>query len=168
MVAAARAEGGSLDSIIAALAACDYERAAAIVYARASLGLDVSPSIVALIVTGLSDAETAIDLIALAGDGRGAALLDIVESRRFPHAPEYRATQIAALYAAWRDGAPRARVVRQARRLAIGDVDTISGALLVTLARELDDAELREACAMLAKDLPEAREIAADDRKSVV
>jgi hypothetical protein len=160
------------EAIDAALAGCDYERAAVLVLARAASALEVPARTIAEIVVGIEHPELAIDLIAIASGDRATALLDALDRRRFPPQLDL-STEMIALYAAWRAGAEPASVVRHGRRLATYRLGTIGTILLAALAREVDDADLRAACQELLDGLPEravattAKEIAEDLRAPI-
>ena len=154
MVTAARDPATcTLEAIDAALAACDHERAAVLAFARASTGLEVPARTIVEIVLGIDHPDLAIDLIAIASGDRADALLDAIERRRFP--PQHgQSIEMIALFAAWRSGAEQAAVVRHARRLAVYELGSLGLLLLAAVARAIDDADLRIACAWL-EEIPE-------------
>lgn len=148
MVTAASGDAArcSDDAIAAALSACDAERAAGLAFARASRGEPVGVELLAAIVSGLHDPDLALDVVALMRGEGAAALLAALDGRRFPVVATMTTTEMIAVYAAWRGGAPVADVVRHARRLAVRRVTVTAALLLEGMAREIDDPNLRAAC----------------------
>ncbi|HEY4238316.1 MAG TPA: SEC-C metal-binding domain-containing protein [Kofleriaceae bacterium] len=127
----------------AALAACDGERAATILFARAAAGETVAAPIVAEVLPLVRDVEVAMALLAIAGDG--AEWIRLLRARRIPERPAAFAIETATLYAAWRAGADRRDVLREARRLSRYALGFPGYSWLAALVRGLDDADLHAA-----------------------
>jgi hypothetical protein len=156
-------EDSSDSAIRAALDACDHERAAMLAIARARRGERVPLALVAEVLPGIELPAIACALLAIA-DGDRAALLDLIARRRFPPTKDAAELEAIVLYAAWRAGAPPARVAPPLRRLAARSMTAESCALLATIAASIDDANVAQATkhiAAFAKDY--AKQVASDE-----
>src|SRR5262249_19117672 len=101
----------------AAIAGCDHERAAMLVLARAQRGAPPTTGDVAAVLPGIELPAITCALIAIAPDR--AALLELVERKRFPQTKDAAELEAIVLYAAWRAGAERSRVIPALRRLSV-------------------------------------------------
>ncbi len=157
------AAGASAAELEAALEACDYERAATIAFAHAKAGTPLPTEVIARILPGIELAPVTCSLIAIAPDR--AALLDVVAARRFPPTKDAAELEAITLYAAWKAGADRARIIAPLRRLAARSLAAEGYALLATIAASYDDPNVTEATkpiAAFAKDY--AKNVATDDK----
>src|SRR5258706_13729428 len=94
---------------------CDYERAAMLAIARAKSGSALTTELVAQILPGIELPAITCALVALAPER--AALLELLESKRFPQTKDGAELEAIVLYSAWKAGAPIARVIPELRRL---------------------------------------------------
>ncbi len=145
----------TLEAIAEAVAACDFTHAAALAFARASVGLDVPIETIAAIVPGTRDADLVVLLLALAPGGGPALLASLA---RFPHTTEALTSRIVVLFAAWRRGADVAEVVRHARLLARYQTSITGYLLLGAMERAIGDENLTIACSHLEDFDPAAME----------
>jgi hypothetical protein len=150
-------------AIEAALAAWDHEEAALLAIARAKTA-EVPVALVARIVPGIELAATICGLVALAA-GDKAALLDVVERRRFPQTKDTAELEGIVLYAAWRAGAPVARVLPELRRLSVRSMTAEGYALIAAMARAIADPHANA----VVKDIDHfadeyAKSVASDER----
>ena len=151
-------------AIRAALAALDPERAAMLAIARAARGEPVPLALAAEILPGIELPQIATALIAIA-DGDRTALLELLEQRRFPMTKEAAEIEALALYAAWKAGAPAARLIPEVRRLSVRSLSAEGFALVATVAGALDSEHVAIATkhvATFAKDY--AKQVASDER----
>ena len=152
-----------LAAIEAAIAAWDHEHAALLAIARARTA-EVPIAIVARILPGIELPATICGLIAIAAGDR-AALLELVEHRRFPVMKDSAELEALVLYAAWRAGAPPPRVLPELRRLSVRSMTAEGYALLAAMARALDDANANAVVKDIAHFADEyAKSVAADER----
>jgi len=157
------ARGATLGDIDAALAACDHERAATLAFACARDGRPVGSDVIARILPGVELPAITCSLIAIAPSR--ASLLEVVETRRLPQTRDGAELEAIVLYAAWKAGADKTRVVPPLRRLAARQLSAESYALLATIAAALDDANVTAACKPIAAFAKEyAKHVAADDK----
>ncbi|MCX5747342.1 MAG: SEC-C metal-binding domain-containing protein [Proteobacteria bacterium] len=140
----------SLAAIHAALDGCDLERAVAIALARVLGGQPLTIAELRPLLVRLDDLTLVEDLVAIATGDR-AELVDGVG--RGPISPEAAARDMLLLYLAWRAGAPRAHVIREARRLARAKLDGPGYVLLAELAAGIADPDLTRATRHVAKML---------------
>jgi hypothetical protein len=162
--AAADATACSLDAIRAAVEACDHELAATRAIGRARSGHDVPVAVISEIVPGIEWPGIATSLIAIATGDRGA-LIEPLERRRFPVTREAGDIEAIVLYAAWKAGAPTARVIPELRRLAARSLAAEGLALIATIAAAIDDPNVAAATKPIATFAKEyAKQVAADDR----
>jgi uncharacterized protein YecA (UPF0149 family) len=152
-----------LSAIETALAAWDHEEAALLALAR-SRTAEVPVALVARILPGIEFAQTITGLVAIAA-GDKSTLLDVVEQRRFPQTKDTAELEGIVLYAAWKAGAPRERVLPELRRLSVRSMTAEGYALLATMARALDDAN----ASIVVKDIDHfadeyVKSVAADER----
>ena len=152
-----------LAAIEAALAAWDHEEAALLAFARARTA-EVPVALVARILPGIELAQTITGLIAIAADDK-AALLDLVERRQFPQTKDTAELEGIVLYAAWKAGAPKPRVLPELRRLSVRAMTAEGYALIAAMARALGDAN----ASAVVKDIDHfadeyAKSIASDER----
>ncbi|HUJ58010.1 MAG TPA: SEC-C metal-binding domain-containing protein [Kofleriaceae bacterium] len=150
-------------AIRAALAGLDHERAAMLAIARARRE-PVPVELVAEILPGIEFPAITCALIAIASGDR-ATLLDLLEHRRFPVGKDTAELEAIVLFAAWRGGAPLARVIPELRRLAARSMTAAGYALLATIAAAIDDPNVAAATKHLAPYPKEyAKQLAADER----
>jgi uncharacterized protein YecA (UPF0149 family) len=152
-----------ITAIEAALAAWDHEEAALLSFARARTA-EVPAALVARILPGIEFAQTVTGLIAIAS-GDKAALLELVERRTFPQTKETAELEGIVLYAAWKAGAPRERVLPELRRISVRSMTAEGYALIAAMARALDDAN----ASAVVKDIDHfadeyAKSVASDER----
>ena len=152
-----------LSAIETALAGWDHEEAALLALAR-SRTAEVPVALVARIVPGIEFAQTLTGLLAIAS-GDKSALLDVVEGRRFPQTKDTAELEGIVLYAAWKAGAPRERVLPELRRLSVRSMTAEGYALIAAMARGLDDANANA----VVKDIDHvadeyAKSVATDER----
>src|SRR5260221_1620160 len=154
--------------IDAALAAWDHERAAMLAIARAKHA-PVPIALVARILPGIELAAITAALIAIA-DGDKTALLDVLERRAFPQSAASGGNTTAeleaiVLYAAWKAGAPAARIAPELRRLSVRSMTAEGYALLATIADKLDLPNVTAVVQPFAAFAKEhAKSVAADER----
>src|SRR5262249_50844924 len=148
------------DAIAAAVAACDYDRAATIALARAKSGQPVSIASVATILPGIELHTIAMALIAIADRAsweRDAArvLHELLTRRRIPLTKDGGEIEALVLSAAHRAGVAREQLVPEVRRLAARSLTAESYAHVATVAAALDDPNTNTATkhvAAFAKD----------------
>lgn len=160
-VEAARAV--SADEIPAAISACDYERAATIALAQAKAGTPVASDVIGRILPGIELPAITCSLIAIAPDR--AKLLDVLEAGRFARTKDAGELEAIVLYAAWRAGADRSRLIPHLRKLSARSLTAEGYALLATVAASFDDPNVVAATkpiAAFAKDY--AKNVATDDK----
>jgi hypothetical protein len=147
-----------------ALEECDHERAAMLAFARARGGQPVPISVVAEILPGIELPAITCALLAIADGDRGL-LLDLLERHRFPQTKDGAELEAIVLYAAWRAGAPRTRVIPLVRRLSVRSMTAEGLALLATIAASVDDEHVAEATKHIASFAKEyAKQVASDER----
>jgi hypothetical protein len=150
-------------AIRAALGALDHERAALLAFARAKTE-PVPVALVAEIILGIELPQIACALIAIAS-GERAALIEPVARRRFPISKDAAEIEALALFAAWRAGAPPARVIPEVRRLSVRSLSAEGFALIATIAAAIDDVNVRAATKHIASFAKEyAKQVASDER----
>jgi len=150
-------------AIRAALAALDHERAALLAIARAKTAA-VPLALVTEILVGIEFPQIACALIAIA-DGDRTQLLEPLARRKFPITKDAAEVEALALYAAWRAGAPKARVIPEVRRLSVRSLSAEGFALVATVAGGIDDANVRAATKHIATFAKEyAKQVASDER----
>ena len=132
----------TLEAIRAAIAGCDYERAAACVLARVRAGLTCPAELAAEILVGIRAPGTALALIAVGSGDRAAALLAALAGRRFSRGPEAREIEVIALFAAAQLGAGREALIPEVRRLARLRLQLPGYALLGEVAATLDNPNI--------------------------
>src|SRR5690606_1974302 len=142
------ARGATLDDIAAACAACDYERAATLALGRARAGEQVPLELLARILPGIELPAITLALVAIAPDR--AQLIDVISERRFPQTRDAADLEAIVLFAAWRAGAERARVIPELRRLSARPMAAESYALLATIAAAIDDPHVATATKPIA------------------
>ncbi|HEY3807514.1 MAG TPA: SEC-C metal-binding domain-containing protein [Kofleriaceae bacterium] len=152
-----------LSAIEAALDALDHEEAALLAFARARTA-EVPIALVARIVSGIELPATICGLVAIAS-GDKASLLDVIERRRFPQTKDTAELEGIVLYAAWKAGAPAARVLPELRRLSVRSMTAEGYALIAAMARALGDANAN----LVVKDIDHfadeyAKSVASDER----
>ena len=152
-----------LSAIEAALAACDHEEAALLAIARARKA-DVPIELIARIAPGIELAATICGLVAIAS-GDKATLVDAIERRAFPQTKDTAELEGIVLYAAWKAGAPAARVLPELRRISVRSMTAEGYALIAAMARALGDANANA----VVKDIDHfadeyAKSVAADER----
>jgi hypothetical protein len=152
------------EAIRAAVAACDYDRAAVLAFARARRGEPVELADVMPILPGLELWSIACALIAI-GRGDRVQLLELLERRRFPRRIDSGEIEAIVLYAAWRASAPRDRLIAETRRLSVRQMTVEGFALVATVGAALDDANVAAAVKhLLATAKEHAAGIAETDR----
>nr|HEX4312933.1 SEC-C metal-binding domain-containing protein [Kofleriaceae bacterium] len=162
--AAVAAGAATPDAIRAAVAACDYDRAAVLAFARARCGDTLELDDIAHVIPGLELWSIACALIAIARGDR-TRLLELLERRRFPVRVDSGELEAIALYAAWRAGAARERLIPLARRLSVRQMTVEGLALVATVGAALDDANVTAALKHVAATAKEhAAGIAETDR----
>src|SRR5438552_11148811 len=114
----------------------DHELSAMLAIARAKHA-PVPIAVIARILPGIEFAAITAALIAIA-DGDRTALLDVLEHRRFPQAKDNAELEAIVLYAAWKAGAPAARIAPELRRLSVRSMTAEGYALLATIAEHID------------------------------
>ncbi|HEY1551038.1 MAG TPA: SEC-C metal-binding domain-containing protein [Kofleriaceae bacterium] len=152
-----------LSAIEAALAACDHEAAALLAIARARTA-EVPIELVARIAPGIELAATICGLVAIAS-GDKATFIDVIERRAFPQTKDTAELEGIVLYAAWKAGAPAARVLPELRRISVRSMTAEGYALIAAMARALGDANANA----VVKDIDHfaddyAKSVAADER----
>ncbi|HEX4452202.1 MAG TPA: SEC-C metal-binding domain-containing protein [Kofleriaceae bacterium] len=152
-----------LSAIEAALAACDHEDAALLAIARAR-NAAVPVELIARIAPGIELAATICGLVAIAS-GDKATLVDVIERRAFPQTKDTAELEGIVLYAAWKAGAPAARVLPELRRISVRSMTAEGYALIAAMARALGDANANA----VVKDIDHfadeyAKSVAADER----
>jgi SEC-C motif-containing protein len=151
----------NLDSVRAALDACDFDAAVVRLAERARSGEDVPAELACAALEGVVEPETAAGLIAIATGDRAGALIDVLRRRRLVTAEP--AVEAIALYAAWRLGAPVAAVVAEARRLSRGRLEGTVSYLLAAITEGIGDAHLAAAMGKLDRlRTPQARRAVAE------
>jgi hypothetical protein len=154
------ARGGSLDD---AMRACDFDLAASIALARAKAGEPPDTHAISRILAGLEFPPIATALIAITKDR--VALLDDIAAGLFPRTKDAGDIEAIALYAAWKAGARREKVIPELRRLAARQLTAEAYALLSTIAEKIDDPNVTAACKPIATFAKEyAKSVAGDDR----
>ncbi len=157
------ARGATLDDVTAACAACDYERAATLALGRARAGEQVPTELVARILPGIELPAITLALVAIAPDR--AQLIDAVAARRFPQTRDAADLEAIVLFAAWRAGAERARVIPELRRLSARPMAAESYALLATMAAAIDDPHVAAATKPIAAFAKEyGKHVVADEK----
>jgi hypothetical protein len=132
------ARGAGVDEIDTAVAACDYERAATIAFARAIHGgQPVGTDVIGTILPGIELPAITCSLIAIAPDR--ARLLDVLDAGKFPRTKDAGELEALVLFAAWRAGADRARVIPHLRKLSARSLTAEGLALLATIAASFGD-----------------------------
>jgi hypothetical protein len=158
------AQDVSREAIHAGVAACDYDRAAVLAFARARRGEAVDIADIATILPGLELWTIACGLIAIA-QGDRVQLLELLERRRFPSRIDSGELEAIVLYAAWRAGAPRERLIPLVRRLSVRQMTLEGFALVATVGAALDDDNVTAAVKhLLATAKDNAVGIAETDR----
>jgi len=153
----------SVDAIAAAIDAFDHEQAALLALARARTQ-PVPVELVGRILPGIELAAIANALIAIA-TGDKAALFDVVAEKRFPLTKEACELEAIVLYAAWKAGAARERIIPELRRLGARSMTAEGYALLATVGASVDDANTTAALKPIAAFAKEyAKAVAADDK----
>lgn len=166
-VSALTPEARSEAAIHAAVAVCDYVQAAAIILARALAGEPVAATTIATVLPGLRDEALGLALLGLGGGDRAAAWLHVVESGAFPQLSTIGDVEAMTLYAAWKEGAERAGLVKQVRRLSRYAFSFLGSVLLDAMVQALAEPNLTAAAASLRAygDTPEgARELRAYEK----
>jgi hypothetical protein len=159
------ARGASLDDIAAACAVCDYERAATLALGRARAGEHVPVDTVMRVMPGIELPAITLALVAITPAADRARLLELVERRRFPHTKDASELEAIALFAAWRSGAERARVIPEVRRLSARPMSVESYALLATIAASIDDPNVAAATKPIAAFAKEyGKHVSADEK----
>ena len=157
------AREATLAQIDEAIAACDYERAATLALGRVRGGHDVPAPVIARILPGIELPAITFALLAICKDR--AALLEIIERRRFAQTKDTAELEAIVLYAAWRAGAAVPRVIPELRRLSARSMSAEGYALLATIAATLDDPHATAATKPIAPFAKEhAKQVAADDK----
>jgi hypothetical protein len=152
------------DAIRAAVATCNYDRAAVLAFARARRGQVVDIADAMTILPGLELWTIACALIASA-QGDRTRLVELLERRRFPSRVDSGEIEAIALYAAWRAGAARDRLIPEVRRLSVRQMTVEGYALVATVGQALDDANVAAAVKHLVATAKEhAAGIAETDR----
>jgi hypothetical protein len=152
-----------LSAIEVALDALDHEEAALLAFARARTA-DVPIALVARIAPGIELPATICGLVAIAS-GDKASLIEVVERRQFPQTKDNAELEGIVLYAAWKAGAPAARVLPELRRLSVRSMTAEGYALIAAMARALGDANAN----LVVKDIDHfaddyAKSVASDER----
>lgn len=132
-------------AIHAAVEACDYVQAAAIVLARALAGEDVAAEVIATILPGVRDEELGLALLGLGSGDRAAVWLGVVQCGAFPPLSSVGDVEAITLYVAWKLGADRAGLLKEARRLSRYSFSFSGMVLLDALTQALDDPTLATA-----------------------
>jgi hypothetical protein len=157
------ARTATTDEIPAAIAACDYERAATIALARAKAGEPVATDVIGQILPGIELPAITCSLIAIAPDR--AALVDVLDAGRFPRTKDGGELEAIVLYAAWRGGADRARLIPHLRTLSARSLTAEGYALLATVAASYDDPNVVAATKPIAAFAKEyAKNVATDEK----
>jgi hypothetical protein len=158
------ARGADAGDITAALAACDYERAATIAFARAIHAREpVDCDVIGQILPGIELPAITCSLIAISPDR--TRLLDVLEAGRFPRTRDAGELETIVLYAAWRAGADRARLIPHLRKLSARALTAEGYALLATVAASYDDPNVVAATKPIAAFAKEyAKNVATDDK----
>lgn len=153
----------TVEAIEAAIAAFDHEQAALLALARARTQ-PVTVDLVGRILPGLELAAIANALIAIAS-GDKAALLDVITEKRFPLTKEAAELEAIVLYAAWKAGAPRDRMIADLRRLSARSMTAEGYALLATVGASFEDPNTTAALKPIATFAKEyAKQVTADDK----
>jgi hypothetical protein len=160
------ARGAAVADIEAACAACDYERAAMLALGRARGGEAVPVDVIARVLPGIEMPAITLALIAAVKDDR-AQLIELLERRRFAQTRETGDLEAIVLFAAWRAGAERARVIPELRRLSARTLSAESYALLATIAAAIDDPNVAAATKPIAAFAKEFAKQVADDDKTL-
>lgn len=132
--------------IAEAVRACDYDRAATIAFAKGTPSIDE----VLAILPGIEMWTIACGLIAIA-QGDKTRILELLEKRRYPIGTDSGEVEAIALYAAWKAGAPRERLIPETRRLSVRTMTAEGFALVATVGAALEDANVTAATRHLAK-----------------
>lgn len=157
------ARGATLGDIDAAIAACDYERAATLAFARARGGEPVRTDVINRILPGIELPAITCSLIAIASSRRD--LIEVLDRRGFPHTKDAGELEAIVLYAAWKAGCDGARLIPHLRRLSARSLTAESYALLATVAATIDDPNVVTATKPIAPFAKEyAKNVAADDK----
>jgi hypothetical protein len=157
------AREASVADIDAALAGCDYERAATIAFARARAGSPVGTDVIARILPGIELPAITCSLIAITP--ARAELVSLLDTHRFPASKDAAELEAIVLYAAWKAGAPTSRIVPHLRRLSARSLTAESYALLATIAATIDDPNVVAATKPIAPFAKEyAKNVALDDK----
>ncbi len=157
------ARGTTVADLDVAIAACDYERAAAIAFAAARAGAPVGSEVIGRILPGIELPAITCSLIAIAPDRK--ALLEVLERQRFPATKDAAELEAITLYAAWKAGAETARVIPHLRRLSARSLTAESYALLATIAATVEDPNVILATKPIAPFAKEyAKNVTADDK----
>jgi hypothetical protein len=142
------ARGVAADEIGIALTACDYERAATIAFACAKGGQPVGSDVIGTILPGIELPAITCSLIAISPDR--ARLLDVLDAGRFPRTKDAGELEAIVLFAAWRAGADRARLIPHLRKLSARSLTAEGYALLATVAASYDDPNVGAATKPIA------------------
>ena len=137
-------------AITTAIAACDYDRAACIAFARAKSGAAVDIDTVLRVLPGIELWTIACALIAIAPAGR-TRLLELLEQRRFPVGSDSGEVEAIALYAPRRAGADRARLIPLVRRLSVRQMTAEGYALVAVVGAAMKDDNVTAAVKHLAQ-----------------
>ncbi|MEO8551477.1 MAG: SEC-C metal-binding domain-containing protein [Kofleriaceae bacterium] len=153
----------SVEAIEAAITAFDHEQAALLALARARTR-PVPVELVGRILPGIELAAIANALIAIA-TGDKVVLFDVIVEKRFPLTKEACELEAIVLYAAWKAGALRERIIPELRRLGARSMTAEGYALLATIGASIDDANTTTALKPIATFAKEyAKAVAADDK----
>ena len=109
LVSRASVESAAGQSLDDALHACDFDLAASIALARAKAGQPIDAHAVSRILAGLEFPPIATALIATVRDR--VALLDGIAGGLYPRTKDAGEIETLALYAAWKAGASREKVI---------------------------------------------------------
>lgn len=163
-VSALTPDARSEAAISEAVAACDCVGAAAIILSRALAGEDTAATTIATILPGLRDEGLGVALLGLGSGDRAAAWLAAVQSGAFPQLSTIGDIEAITLYVAWKLGADRAGLVKEARRLTRYALGFGGMVLLETIVGALDDANLSTAARHLRGygELPEGKQVLRD------
>ena len=157
------ARGATVGEIEQASDACDYERAATLAFGRVRGGETVPTAILAQIVPHIELPALTLALVAIVPER--AALLELVERRRFPPSKDAGELETIVLYAAWRAGAEIARVIPELRRLSARAMSAEGYALLATIAQTIDDPHVATATKpIIAFAKERAKQVAEDEQ----
>jgi hypothetical protein len=139
------AASAAMHDLMKAASALDFNRAAAIAFARARACEDVPADEINQILPWVREATLAASLCAIATGNRAACWMGIIRDRMFPVSDAASPIEMVVLYAAWRAGASADQIVPEARRIARLRIGWRGWALLYALATALDDKHLLEA-----------------------